>query len=374
MSSVSFHESSEGVKHSQVMVPTTTTLLVSFTCAAFAMTMSSIGSFATYFYLLCGGLVSSTANFIHAALLTACRLLGFSLALLLLRCALVLCIPASIPIGYLFPLGLVLGFSGGSLLSGSLCVLDPVVHFGVLLLGSFYLLVKSYCGMEKPPALATLVTFSDAVVQVQSIPAPPSPFLQVPVPLRLPPRLLMQCPMIPARPSNLAIVSPPLYSAPVQPPRPRPAALPVVLVVRCVLPFLDAYHVLYTTKLFYTYRTFSKTILAWHHAYITTLQQGFVPDPVRRTVRTSVGGIVYPDLESVMRSSSLRQLPATSKYSPSPPTGVVYRDIDSIVCTFCGHRRHDEQNCHRKEKMMKKIAQRPPLGASADNQWGWGYC
>ena len=66
--------------------------------------------------------------------------------------------------------------------------------------------------MEKPPALATLVTFSDAAVQVQSIPAPPSPFLQVPVPLCLPPRLLMQCPMIPARPSNLAIVSPPLYS------------------------------------------------------------------------------------------------------------------------------------------------------------------
>ena len=131
MSSVSFHESSEGVKHSQVMVPTTTTLLVSFTCDAFAMTMSSIGSFATYFNLLCGGLVSSTANFIHAALLTARQLLGFSLALLLLRirCALVLCIPASIPIGYLFPLGLVLGFSGGSLLSGSLCMLDAVVHF-----------------------------------------------------------------------------------------------------------------------------------------------------------------------------------------------------------------------------------------------------
>ena len=77
---------------------------------------------------------------------------------------------------------------------------------------------------------------------------------------------------------------------------------------------------------------------------------------------------MYPDLESVMRSSSLRQLPAKSKYSPSPPTGVVYRDIDSIVCTFCGHCCHDEQNCHRKEKIMKKIAQRPPLGASADIQ------
>ena len=71
---------------------------------------------------------------------------------------------------------------------------------------------------------------------------------------------------------------------------------------------------------------------------------------------------MYPDLSSVMRSSSLRQLPATSKYSPSPAEGVVYGDVDTLAYTFCGRCHHEEKNCHPIEKMIKKIAQQAPLG------------
>ena len=46
------------------------------------------------------------------------------------------------------------------------------------------------------------------------------------------------------------------------------------------------------------------------------------------------GGIVYPDLGSVMLSSSLRQLPAMSKSSHSPAMGMVYRECDVNVMLF----------------------------------------
>ena len=76
--------------------------------------------------------MSYTANFIHAAIMTAPWLLGVSIALLFLRCVLVLHVLASVSADQLFPLDVLLGFSGGSLLDGLLCVLDPIVHFGVL--------------------------------------------------------------------------------------------------------------------------------------------------------------------------------------------------------------------------------------------------
>ena len=92
-----------------------------------------------------------------------------------------------------------------------------------------------------PPQLLTPVQLSPGIIQV-------------PLPV-VPPQL---CP------------KPVRFSSAVQ-----PVALPVILMVRCVLPFLDSYEVLYTTK--------------W-------------------------------------------------------------------------------------EKMLNKLAKRAPLGASASNQWGWGFC
>ena len=70
-----------------------------------------------------------------------------------------------------------------------------------------------------------------------------------------------------------------------------------------------------------------------------------------------------------MCPSFLKELPATSKYLPAPAVGLIHRDVDSLVCTFCGKRRHEAQNCHKWEKMLKKLAKRAPLGASASNQW-----
>ena len=123
--------------------------------------------------------MSSAANILHATLIAALWLLGVSIALICLRCTLVLPLLASISTNQLFPLGLLLGFSGGSLLAGSLCVLDPIVHFGVLFIGSCVLLYKYRIVVDNPPLTsATMVTFAGAVVQVQFIPV--APFMQVP--------------------------------------------------------------------------------------------------------------------------------------------------------------------------------------------------
>ena len=122
-------------------------------------------------------------------------------------------------------------------------------------------------------------------MQVQFIPAPPAPFMQVTVLPQIPlPQPFMQYAVMPAQPSNVVIVPPQLHSpAPIKlSPGLNPITLPVILVVQCVLPFLDYCQVLYTTKLFYTYRTFNQKILEWHLAYVKTLHKGFAPDPAVR--------------------------------------------------------------------------------------------
>jgi hypothetical protein len=106
--------------------------------------------------------------------------------------------PAAICRDQLFPLGLLIGFSGGSVLAGLSCVMDPITHFGVLFLGFCFLLHKSYAVVDiSLLTLAVMVTFTDAVVQVQFIPAPPVPSMQVPVFAQS--RFFPQCHM-PARP------------------------------------------------------------------------------------------------------------------------------------------------------------------------------
>ena len=67
-------------------------------------------------------------------------------------------------------------------MASTLCVLDPSLHLGVLVLGLLYLLHKFFL-VDAPPLASPAVhavTFVDAAIQVQSISAPPVP-LQVPV-------------------------------------------------------------------------------------------------------------------------------------------------------------------------------------------------
>ena len=183
LSSVSVHESSKVNKHSQVMVPNLMpTLLTSSACAVVAMLVLFSGPLATNFSLLCGGFMSSAASSVQIMLIAALRLLGVSTALLCLYCACKLPMPAAVCRDQLFPLGLLIGFSGGSVLAGLSCVTDPTIHFGVLFLGFFFLLHKSFVVVDNSPSTsAVMVTFADAAVQVQFIPAPPVPSMQVPV-------------------------------------------------------------------------------------------------------------------------------------------------------------------------------------------------
>ena len=114
MSSVSVHESSKVNKHSQVMVPNLMpTLFTSSACAVVAMLVLFSGPLATNFSLLCGGFMSSAASSVQIMLIAALRLLGVSTALLCLHCAFKLPMPAAICRDQLFPLGLLIGFSGG---------------------------------------------------------------------------------------------------------------------------------------------------------------------------------------------------------------------------------------------------------------------
>ena len=156
----------------------TLTLLFSF--AVFALIVPLSGPLVTYLYSLFGGFVFPTASFLHDSLLVAFQLLGVSVVLLLLCYALGLRVSSSVPVNQLFLLGLLLVFSGGSILAGTISVFDPIYHVAVLWcsLNLMYRLVDD----SSPLPSAILVSFTDAAVQVWSISAPP---------------VLMQIPMLP---------------------------------------------------------------------------------------------------------------------------------------------------------------------------------
>ena len=154
----------------------------------------------------------------------------------------------------------------------------------------------------------------------------------------------------------------------------RERYLPVVMGVCCILPFLDSFEVLCTTRAVDGYRSHTAHIFAWHRAYMQKLHSGFVPDPVHKTVCTSTGRMIYPDLGTVMCLSFLTVLSVTNTSSNSPAMASVYRDIDSLVCILCGNSRHEKANCHKKQKKEKKLPKHAFLGASAANQWVWVFC
>ena len=107
------------------------TLLTSSACTVVAMLVLFSGPLATYFSSLCGGFVSSSASFVQTTLIAAPRLFGVSAAFLCLYCAFELPMPAAICRDQLFPLGLLIGVSGGYVLAGLSCVTDAIIHFGV---------------------------------------------------------------------------------------------------------------------------------------------------------------------------------------------------------------------------------------------------
>ena len=88
------------------------TLLTSSACAVVAMLVLFSGPLATYFSSLCGGFISSAASLVQTMLIAALRLLGVSTTLLCLYFAFKLPMPAAICRDQLFPLGLLIGFSG----------------------------------------------------------------------------------------------------------------------------------------------------------------------------------------------------------------------------------------------------------------------
>ena len=110
----------------------------------------------------------------------------------------------------------------------------PIIHFGVLFLGFCFLLHKSYVVVDiSLLTSAVTVTFADAAVQVQFIPAPPVPSMQVPV---LPQsRFFMQCHM-PAWPSNVVLVPLQLLTPVQLSPGIIPVPLPVVPPQLCPKP------------------------------------------------------------------------------------------------------------------------------------------
>ena len=341
----------------------TPNLLSAAAFAIFVLVVLFSGSVFAYGYSLCGGFLYSAADFLCTAFWDVFRLLYVSFLLLLVRGATLLPVSTFVSVQHLFPLGMIVGFVGSSLLPGSICVLDPVLAFVALLLGTLCLMVYRLV-LKTSVALGPL---KDAAVQVQFISAPPA-LLQVPVP-SLPQQPSQQSAALPMPASHVRIHSQPRF-CPLSATLPLAITpvpmLPVVMVVQKILPFLDSFEVLYTTKGLYAYRTFTLTIFAWHMAYIAKSFSGFVPDLARRVVRTTAGRTVYPDLGTFMCPSSLKAIPSLSA-SPSSMSSV-YRDIDSLLCSYCGLRRHEEANCHRKEKMMRRLRK----VASAQNQWGWG--
>ena len=302
------------------------------------------------------------------------RLFGAFIALLCLRWSFRLRFPSGINHNSLFPLGVILGFSVGSVLN-RLCLLGCADFFAMVLLASGSVIFESFLfgdcvhlsTLSVPP-----VVMKDAGVQVQFVPALPQLFqpLCVSPALRpiLPPALCASVVMPISGPSTYPSPVAPVLSAAVR------SYFPVVFLVHYVLPFLDSFEILYTTRSMYAYRSHTPRILAWHEAYIRTQCSGFVPDPARRVVRTSAGTMVYPDVGTVMRPSFLTVIPESITSSRSPAMASVYRDVDSLVCTFCGKRRHEAVNCHKKQKRDKQLAKRSSLGASAANKWGWGFC
>ena len=144
------------------------TLALVFTFA-FAVLLHCIPGLSS----ICGGIVSYAADFIQHGLRCLFRIL---LTLLCLHWSFQLRLPSGLACGYLFPLGVLLGFSGESRLK-QLYLFDSVDHLGVepVLLALTFVVFESFLYGDCVHPVSTLsviplVVMKDATVQVQFIP------------------------------------------------------------------------------------------------------------------------------------------------------------------------------------------------------------
>ena len=136
------------------------------------------------------------------------------------------------------------------------------------------------------------------------------------------------------------------------PANPRPTYLSYSEICHLIVPYLDAYKIFLTMSSFFLYATAyapcHPDVLRWYQSYLQ--QQCFVSDPVHGVVRTSVGNVVYSDLE--LQVHRLVAIPATSRFAVAnaAATCTVYTDIDSVLCTYCNKTRHSTKFCWKHAK------------------------
>ena len=140
------------------------------------------------------------------------------------------------------------------------------------------------------------------------------------------------------------------------------------MLFRLIVPYLDSYELLFTTKACSAYRSFTPAIFSWWRRQAATHR--FIADVTNHVVRTSAGTIVHPELGSIMRVQTLSCLP--SSLSRSSVTVATYRDIDSLTCDYCGKRRHLAHECWKRLKDEKRLFKLQSRGAHESNNWGWG--
>ena len=73
---------------------------------------------------------------------------------------------------------------------------------------------------------------------------------------------------------------------------------------------LDSFEAVLTTSGFYNFRHHTPQISEWYRGYVKSFV-GFVPDIGTIVVRTSVGTVVYPDADNIMRATNLVHLKET---------------------------------------------------------------
>ena len=250
--------------------------------------------------------------------------------------------------GLSFHFGLLLGFFGGSLISGAL--FTPAFAFCFVIL----LCIQSCTWLDVDLAVGALGSVTSSVsVRVHVVMQDVFPAHS----LRLAPSIMhvsgTSGPRVPALTTS------------------RPSYLSYAMVCRLIIPYLDSYEVVLSTRGFHQYATDYTTcqpgIMKWYRSYV--LRQRFVCDLTDQVVRTSVGNIVYPDLE--FRVHRLVSIQPTSKFAVANSTATVYTDIDSVLCTYCDKTRHSAEFCWKRAKDEKLLFKR--MGATAANNWGWGW-
>jgi len=140
------------------------------------------------------------------------------------------------------------------------------------------------------------------------------------------------------------------------------------MVFQLVVPYLDSYEILFTTKCASTFIFSTPTVFNWW------LQQAranrFVADVSANVLRTSNGTLVRPDPGSVMEVQTLVQFESST--SSSLVSAARFTDLENLTCSYCGKKKHGVDFCWKWQKAQAKRLRRLKIGAQAHNNWGWG--